>query len=62
MPGLQGEPGWVRAPLSWYSKGIGSLASYLPLAGPDEGSIVEIFELISVSAETAHFQLPTPRG
>ena len=27
---------------------------------PDEGSILEIFELISVWAETAHFQLPTP--
>ena len=44
-----------------YSKGIGSGASSLPLTGPDEGSILGIFELISVWAETAHFQLPTPR-
>ena len=62
MPGRQREPGWVRAPESLYSRGIESVASFLPLAGPDEGSISEIFELISVSAETAHFQLPTPRG
>ena len=48
--------------MSLYSKDIGSVASSLPLAGPDEGSILEIFELISVWAETAHFQLPTPRG
>ena len=61
MPGPQREPGWVRAPESWYSKGIGSVASALPLAGPDEGSILEFSELISVPAETAHFQLPTPR-
>ena len=46
MPGLQREPGWVRAPVSSYSKGIGSVASSLPLAGPDEGSILEILELI----------------
>ena len=39
-----------------------SVASSLPLAGPDEGSALEIFELMSVWAETAHFQLPTPRG
>ena len=62
MPGPQREPGWVRAPASSYSKGIGSVASSLPLAGPEEGSILKIFELISVWAETAHFQLPTPRG
>ena len=62
MLGPQREPGWVRAPGSSYSKGIGSVASALPLAGPDERSILEIFELISVWAETAHFQLPTPRG
>ena len=62
MPGPQREPGWVRAPGSSYAKGIGSVASSLPLAGPDEGSILEFFELISVWAETAHFQLPTPRG
>ena len=62
MPGPQREPGWVRALESWYSKGIGSVASSLPLTGPDEGSNVEIFELISVWAEKAHFQLPTPRG
>ena len=62
MPGPQREPGWVRAPSGLYSKGIGSVASSLPLAGPNEGSILEIFELISVWAETAHFQLPTPRG
>ena len=49
----------MRAPGSWYSKGIGSVASSLPLAGPDEGSVLDIFELISVWAETAHFQLPT---
>ena len=61
MPGPQREPGWVKAPGS-YSKGIGSVASSLPLAGPEEGSILEILELISVWAETAHFQLPTPRG
>ena len=60
MPGPQREPGWVRAPGSSYSKGIGSVASSLPLAGPGEGSIVEFFKLISVWAETAHFQLPTP--
>ena len=52
----------MRAPASSYAKGIGSVASSPPLAGPDEGSILEIFELISVWAETAHFQLPTPRG
>ena len=60
MPGFQGEPRWVRVSESLYSKGIGSVASSLPLAGPDEGSTLEIFELISVRAETAHFQLPTP--
>ena len=48
MPGIQREPGWARAPESWYSRGIGSVASFLPLAGPDEGSILELFELISV--------------
>ena len=32
----------MRAPGSSYSKGIGSVASSLPLAGPDEGSILEI--------------------
>ena len=48
--------------MSLYSKGIGSVVSSLPLAGPDEGSILENFELVSVWAETAHFQLPTPRG
>ena len=52
----------MRASGSSYSKGIGSVASSLPLAGPDEGSILEIFELIPVWAETGHFQLPTPRG
>ena len=62
MPVPQREPGWVRAPRISYSKGIGSVASSLPLAGPDDRSILEIFELISVLAETAHFQLPTPRG
>ena len=62
MPGPQREPGWVRAPGSSYSKGIGSVVSSLPLAGPDKESILEIFELISVWAETAHFQIPTPRG
>ena len=62
MAEAQGEPGWMRGPVSSYLKGIGSIASSLPLAGPDERSIVEFFELISVWAETAHFQLPTPRG
>ena len=62
MPGPKREPGWVRAPGSSYAKGIGSVVSSLPLAGPDEGSTLEIFELISVLAETAHFQLPTPKG
>ena len=52
----------MRAPESSYLKGIGSVASSLPLAGPDEGSILDFFEVISVWAETAHFQLPTPRG
>ena len=55
MPEPQREPGWVKAPLSWYSKGKGSVASSLPLAGPDEGSFLEILEFISVWAETAHF-------
>ena len=62
MPGAQREPGWVRAVGSLYSKGMGSDASSLPLAGPHERSILELFELTSVWAETAHFQLPTPRG
>ena len=62
MHGPQREPSWVRASKNWYRKGIGSVASSLSLAGPGEGSILEIFELISVWAETAHFQLPTPRG
>ena len=62
MRGPQREPGWVEAPGSLSTKGIGSVASSLPLVGPDEGSILGIFELISVWAETAHFQLPTPRG
>ena len=43
MPEPQREPGWVRAPEGSYSKGIGSAASSLPLAGPDEGSTLEIF-------------------
>ena len=62
MPGPQREPGWVRAPGCSYAKGIGSVTSSLPLAAPDKGSVLEIFGLISVLAETAHFQLPTPRG
>ena len=62
MPGPQREPGWVRAPESLYAKGKGSVASSPPLAGPDEGSTSEFFKLISVWAETAHFQLPTPEG
>ena len=52
----------MRALQSWYLKGIESDASSLPLDGLDEGSILEFFELTSVWAETAHFQLPTPRG
>ena len=39
-----------------------SVVSSLPLDGPDEGSLLEFLELISVWAETAHFQLPTPGG
>ena len=62
MPRPQREPGWVKGPKRWNLKGIGAVASSLPLDGPDEGSILEFFEFISVSAETAHFQLPTPRG
>ena len=62
MPGTQREPCWLRAPASSYLKGIGSVASSLPLASPDKGSISGFFELISVWGETAHFQLPTPRG
>ena len=62
MPGPQREPGWVKASESWYSKDIGSVASSPPLAGVDQGSFLEFFELMSVGAETAHFQLPTPRG
>ena len=61
MPEVQREPGWVRAPGSSYLKGMGSVASSLPLDGPDEGSFLEFSELISVWAETANFQLPTPR-
>ena len=61
MPGPQREPGLEKAPGSFYLKGIGSTVSSLPLAGPDERSILELSELISVCAETAHFQLPTPR-
>ena len=62
MLGTQGDPGWAGAPWSSYLKGMGSVASSLPLAGLDEGSIWESFELTPVWAETAHFQLPTPRG
>ena len=47
---------------SSYVKDIGSVASSLPLAGPDKGSVLQFLELISVWAETAHFQLPSPRG
>ena len=61
-PNFKREPGWVKTLRSSYSKSLGSVASSLPLAGPEEGSISEFFELISVWAETAHFQLPTPRG
>ena len=52
----------MRALPILFLKGIGSVASCLPLFGPDEGSILEFFELMSVWAETAHSQLPTPRG
>ena len=62
MPGPQRDPGWVRAPGISYLEGIGAVALSLPLVGLDEGSILEFSELISVWAETAHFQLPTPRG
>ena len=62
MPGTQGEPGEVKGPESSYLKGVGSVASSPSLAGLDEGSILEFFELISVWAETAHFQLPTRRA
>ena len=43
-------------------EGMGSIVSSLPLAGLGETSISQIFELMSVWAEAAHFQLPTPRG
>ena len=62
MPGIQRESRWVRAPQSLYLRGIGSVASFLPLVCSHQGSILEFFELIAVWAETAHFQLPTPRG
>ena len=62
MLGTQREPGRVGALGSAHVKGIGSVASSLPLAGPDEGTILEFFELMSVWAETARSQLPTPRG
>ena len=62
MPQAQREPGWVKGLKSSYLKSIGSIPPSLPLAGPVERSILEFFELISVWAETAHFQLPTPRG
>ena len=52
----------MKGPKSSYLKGIGSIGSSLPLAGPNEGAILEFFELISVWAETAYFQLTTPRG
>ena len=58
----QREPGWVEGPESLYLMGIGSVASSLPLAGPNKGSILEFFEPISVLAETAHFQVRTPEG
>ena len=45
----------MRAPGSSYSKGIGSVASSLPLAGPDEGSILEFFKLISVGLKQPIF-------
>ena len=61
MPETQSEPRWVKCPESLYLKCIGSNAPSLPLAGPDERSFLEFFELISVWAETAHLQLPTPR-
>ena len=51
----------MRVPESSYLKGIESIASSLPLNGLDEGSILEFLEPIWVWAETAHFQLPTPR-
>ena len=38
------------------------MSSFLPLAGLEEGSVQEFFKLVSVWAETAHSQLPTPRG
>ena len=62
MPGTQREASWVKGLGSLYVRGMGAVASSLPLAGLDEGSTLEFFELISVWAETAHFQLPTPRG
>ena len=62
MLGPQREPGWAEAAGSLYSKSIGSVTSSPPLTGPDKGSVLELSELISVLAETAHFQLPTPRG
>ena len=62
MVGAQREPGWAKGPESFYLRGMGSVASSLSLVGPEEGSILEFFELISVWAETPHFQLPAPRG
>ena len=62
MPRPQMQPSWVRAFEGVYLNGIGSIVSSLPLACPDEWSISEFFELTSIWAETAHFQLPTPRG
>ena len=56
------QPKW---PPFWdpqFQPPVWSSASSLPLAGLDKGSILEFFELTSVWAETAHFQLPTPRG
>ena len=48
MPRSQKEPGGLRAPKSWDLRGKESVASSLHLVGPDKGSILEFFELISV--------------
>ena len=62
MLGPQREPGWVKGPEGSYLKSMESIASSLPPDSPVEGSFLKFFELTSVWAETAHFQLPTPRG
>ena len=54
-PGTLREPAWVKALGSWYSEGIRSVASSLPLIGPDEGSVSEFFELVSIGLKQPSF-------